>query len=55
MQLFLKDCITYCSELYMQSFSVIDFYKIAYDAFLPKKENKSSGKTMSNWQQTEVG
>ena len=28
---FLKDCITCFSELYMQSFSVIDLYRIAYE------------------------
>ena len=54
MKLFLKDCITSCLELYMQSFSVIDLYRISYEvcmnfkqnrhAFLPKKENESSGK-----------
>ena len=47
-QFFLKDCITCFSELYMKSFSDIDFYSIAYEvcmnftqskhAFLPKKE-----------------
>ena len=37
---FLKDCITYFSELYIQSFSVIDLYRIAYEVcmnFMPKK------------------
>ena len=55
---FLKDCITCFSEIYMQSFSVIDLYRIAYEVymnFMPKKENESSGKTMCNWQKTEVG
>ena len=42
----------------MQSFSVIDLYGIVYEvcmnfkqsihAFVPKMENESSGKTMSN-------
>ena len=50
MQIFLKDCITCCSELYMQPFSVIDLYRIAYEvgmnfkqsrhAFLPKRRMK---------------
>ena len=52
MQIFLKDCIACFSELYMQSFSVIDLYRIVQEAcmnfkqskhaFLPKKENESS-------------
>ena len=31
MQLFHNDCITCFSELYKQSFSVIDLYRIAYE------------------------
>ena len=31
MQLFHKDCITCFSELYKQSFSVIDLYRTAYE------------------------
>ena len=48
---------------FMQSFYVTDLCRISYEVcmnfkqrihvFLPKKENESSGKTMSNWQKTQ--
>ena len=38
MQLFLKDCITCSSELYMQSFSVTDLYRIAYEVCMNLKQ-----------------
>ena len=40
MQLFLKDCITCFSELFMQSFSAIDLYRIAYEVCMNFKQSR---------------